>query len=74
MSRLSRFLLLPTGAGALVAVARQVSRRSHEHPQPFFADVRRAPSRATIPEPVVAAARAIPQPVVIAPSERALGA
>ena len=38
MSRLFRFLLLPAGAGAMVAF----SRRNREEPQPFFADARPA--------------------------------
>ena len=38
MSRLFRFLLLPAGAGAMVAF----SRRNREEPQRFFADPRSA--------------------------------
>ena len=51
MSRLVRFILLLAGAGALVAVARHLSRRHTEEAKPFFADayVPPAPRRPSPP-------------------------
>jgi len=66
MSRLFRFLLLLAGAGALIAAARHLSRRSREQQQPFFADAHTAPAPTpafVAPEPI-AEAVVVQEPVV----------